>query len=344
MSEIRYDVIHDEYSLVAPERLHRPNYYAGVVEARIDETIEACPFCEGKEYLTPPEIFAIRSNKPNMPGWKVRVIPNLYKAVQIETPFGSKEAGLYEIHNGFGAHEVIIDTPRHLLRLDKMSKDEYFNWLYTLRLRLADLRNDKRMVYFSIFKNHGFSASATQVHPHTQLIALPVVPKSKLNDYNRAFDYHLRNNRSLFDSVIQRELNEAKRIIYSDDEFLVFAPFASRFAFEVSIISKQNGFVSLLDLNDKNLNNLAKLLLKIMNSLYRQLGNFDFNLIFNTPPMQKTYATERFYDRLHEFWRFQISITPRLFGLGGFEIDSCIYINPVLPEDAAGFLRRGLEE
>ncbi|WP_025270086.1 galactose-1-phosphate uridylyltransferase [Hippea sp. KM1] len=343
MSEIRYDLIHDEYALIAPERLHRPNYYAGVVETKINQTMESCPFCEGKEHLTPPEIFAIRNNKPNMPGWKVRVIPNLYKAVQIETPYGTKEAGLYELHNGFGAHEVVIDTPRHLLRLDKMSKDEYFNWLYTLRLRLADLRNDKRMVYFSIFKNQGFSASATQVHPHTQLIALPVVPKSKLEDYNRAFEYYLKNNRSLFDSVIQREQEEGRRVICSDEDFLVFAPFASRFAFEVSIISKQPHIVSLIDLSDKKLNTLARLLMRVLNAMYKQLGNFDFNLIFNTPPMQKIYSTERFFDRLGEFWRFQISITPRLFGLGGFEIDSCVYINPVLPEDAAEFLRRVFE-
>ena len=343
MSEIRFDLIHNEYALISPERLHRPNLYATVGNKSLDNRQYDCPFCEGNEHLTPPEIFAIRNNEPNKAGWKVRVIPNLYKAVQIETPFGSKEAGHYEVWNGYGAHEVIIDTPRHITKMNQLSKDEYYNWLHVLRLRVADLKNDKRMVYVTLFKNHGYYAGATQSHPHTQIIALPVLPKQKLSWFRYAFEYYKRNSRSIFDTVIEKEKSDAVRVIAENNYFIAFAPFASSFAFEVIIASKTQETSTIIDLTDKQINELAKFLRRIIRAFYNQLGDFDFNLVFGLPPLNKNYVSEEFFDKLNLFWRFHIRILPRLFSLGGFEFESGVYINPVLPEDAAAFLRDSLE-
>ena len=337
MSEIRYDLLHDEYALIAPERLHRPDCYKPPVKKPVDK--KRCPFCEGHEAMTPPEIFAIRDGgEPNTPGWKTRVVPNLYKAVQIEAAWESREVGIYDAWEGLGAHEVIIDTPRHLTRMDRWTDEEYFNWLYTLRSRINDLKNDFRLVYFSIFKNHGHYAAATQTHPHTQLIALPVVPKRKLDQLHRAHHYFLERRHNIYESVLAQELHDGERIVLESDHFVVICPFASTFAFEVIVISRESA-ESMIALNDEKLHDLSSVLKRTIDALYRELGDFDFNIIFNTPPLQKNVITESFFDTLPQMWRFGLRIVPRLFRLGGFEFGSGVIINPVAPEDAADLLR-----
>ncbi|WP_456450545.1 galactose-1-phosphate uridylyltransferase [Hydrogenimonas sp.] len=338
MSDIRYDLIHDEYALIAPERLHRPDCYRylGSME---DKKSDDCPFCPGHEAMTPPEIYAMRDNAPNTPGWKTRVVPNLYKAVQIEAAWESREVGPYLEWEGLGAHEIIVDTPRHLLRMDAWEVVEYANWLRTMRLRVNDLRNDIRLVYISLFKNHGHYGAATQAHPHTQLIALPVVPRRKLDQYRRAYRYFLQRRHNIFESVLNQERNDAVRIVGESEHFLVFCPFASTFAFEVAVLAKGEGIASIGDLDDAKMDDLAQTLKRAVDAMYGELGDFDFNLLINTPPMQKNVDTEEFFDAIPQMWRFGLRIVPRLFRMGGFELGSGVHINPVPPEEAAQLLR-----
>lgn len=338
MSEIRYDELHDDYVLIAPERLHRPD--CARVPGHSELPARKCPFCEGNEAMTPPEIFALRKKGgANRPGWKSRVVPNLYKAVRIEAPWQNHEKGPYRYWEGFGAHEVIIDTPRHLLRMDDWTPEEYFNWLFTLRSRLGDLRNDLRLVYFSLFKNHGHYAGATQSHPHSQLIALPAVPGTVLERMRRAREYRRNRGHSLFRGVLEYEEEQRERIVAENGSFVSFCPYASAFAFEVTVLARGNAVSSLIDLDDKGLRDLGEILKLSIDALYRELGDLDFNITFNTPPLQKNSATEDFFDETSEIWSLQVRIIPRLYGWGGFEIESGLRINPVPPEEAALLLR-----
>ncbi len=342
MSEIRYDPILDEYSIIAPERLHRPDCYKSKSNNR-RKKIRRCPFCVGQESMTPSEIFAIRENEPDSPGWKTRVIPNLYKAVKIEARWNRDDYGVYRVWDGFGAHEIIIDTPCHLLRMDEWSKQEYFNWLYTMRARLNDLKNDVRLVYISLFKNHGHYAASTQQHPHTQLIALPVPSIDSLKRLQHAKRFFDRHSQSIFEAVVSSEIEEKKRTVADSPSFIAFCPYASAFAFETAIFSKKP-VSDLGGFNDSDLYELASLIKKVIATLYRQLGDFSFNITLNTPPLQKNPSTEMFYNDIPKIWRFGIRIVPRLYRLGGFELDSGMQINPVVPEEAASLLRESLEE
>jgi UDPglucose--hexose-1-phosphate uridylyltransferase len=339
MSEIRHDPLHDDYVLIAPERLRRPAHFR---RERPEPPEEACPFCPGHEALAPHEIFALREpgSAPDTPGWRTRVLPNLYKAGQIEAPWESHDHGLYESWEGFGAHEVIVDTPRHLLRMDAWKPEEYHDWLLTLRARLIDLRRDLRLVHFAFFKNHGPAAGATQPHPHTQLIALPVVPRRQLVRLRRAHAYWREHGHSLFDAILEQERGEERRLIGSRGSFLAFAPYASAHPFEVTILSGRLGATSLADLGEEEIGDLSSLLQESISALYRELGEFDFNLIFETPPTQRNYATEDFFDDLGACWRFHLRILPRLYGLAGLEMASPMRINPVPPEEAAALLRQ----
>ncbi len=335
MSEIRYDLINDEYTIIAPKRLRRPDNFK--TDCSIEEIDTSnCPFCKGHENMTNKEIFSLKDIHGN---WLTRVVPNLYKAVQIELDWVNEDLGAFERWAGFGAHEVVIDTPRHLLRMDEWSIEEYKNWLITLKARLSDLRNDIRLVYFAIFKNQGKSAGATQSHPHSQIIALPIVPKNLQYKMNNAYRYYKKHGISIYQKVIYQESKMNERVIFESNSFIAIAPFASSFAFEVSIISKNRNFVSLSDLGDNNIEELANLIQKVIKSMYAQIGVFDFNIIFNTPPMQKNYATEDYFDDIAKIWRFALTITPRLYNLAGFEISSGMKINPMPPERVAKLLR-----
>jgi len=340
MSEIRYDRLHDRHVIIAPERLHRPECYTP--KKRPMHHLQKCPFCEGNEALTPPGIFAIREKGsfPNEPGWKTRVVPNLYKAVQIETP-DRHHFGMFEYHEGFGAHEIIIDTPEHRTSMTQWCEEEVVNWLKTLGARVADLRKDKRIAYISLFKNEGPEAGATQPHVHTQLIGLPIVPKRQRDYFIRAADYFHAHGKALLETIIEHEENVGERILGSAGEFTAFCPYASAFPFEVIIASKRlKAQVDTLD--EAHFAALAPLLLKILAKLEQQLGCLAFNLEVSTPPLRDENEHD-LVDRAPDICRFMIRIMPRIYRLGGFEVSTEMIINPVSPEQAAKLLRDSLD-
>lgn len=334
MSEIRYDRLHDTHVLIAPERMHRPDC---PVPLQADETtLPKCPFCEGNESMTPPEIFALRyeGSFPNEAGWRTRVIPNLYKAVQIEAAH-QHHSGMLERWEGFGAHEVIIDTVRHCTSISQWNLNEACDWLKTLRVRVADLRHDERIEYISLFKNEGYQAGSTQTHAHTQLIALPMVPK-QINDYYlQCFEHYKATGKSLMGSLIDQEEHTMERIVSQEGDFTLFCPYASAYPFEMIISSKQpHGQIDTL--NDTAIEAVSALLLRAVKKLDNQLGCSQFNLWIATPPLK---GKNDFSVPLDEAFRFSIRIMPRIYRYGGFESGSGMMINPVSPELAASLLK-----
>lgn len=337
MSNIRYDRIHDTHVIIAPERLHRPDCNIDVDDKKpVDEN---CPFCEGHESMTPPEIFSRR--KPgsftNKEGWQTRVVPNLYKAVQIEAPH-QHHYGLFEHWEGFGAHEVIIDTPEHYTSMTEWSEKAVVEWLKTLRSRVRDLRHDMRISHISLFKNEGIQAGATQAHSHTQIIGLPIIPKVEREKYQRNYEYFKQNGQSIVESVILHEEENEERIVAKHGDFTAFCPFASAYPFEVMISSKK-ALGQIDTLSDSSMETLAPLLLSTLENLKTQLGCFSFNLVITTPPLQEGTVDHGLLSCVDGASRFAIRIMPRIYKHGGFEVSSGVIINPVLPEVAAKLLR-----
>jgi len=337
MSDIRYDRLHDTHVIIAPERLHRSDHTAGMRENKKTET--KCPFCKENESMTPPEIFAIRKkgSAANQKGWKTRVVPNLYKAVQIEAPHVHHHS-TFEYWEGFGAHEVIIDTPEHHTSMIQWDKNTVINWLKTLRARVADLRHDHRIAYISLFKNEGKGAGATQMHSHTQLIGLPFIPRAEREKYEKSHAYYTHHTEALMESMIREEEKDGERIIVSKGDFTAFCPYASAYPFEV-IISSKKSLGQIDTLSDESIGDLAPLLLDTLKKMDKQLGCFDFNLSLSTPPLQEGSVGNDLLDNVDNVCRFTIRIMPRIYHYGGFEANTGIMINPVLPELAAGLLR-----
>lgn len=341
MSNIRYDRINDTHVIIAPERLHRPDCNMGVDDKKaVDEN---CPFCEGHESMTPPEIFSYRKPESfaNEEGWQTRVVPNLYKAVQIEASY-EHHYGLFEHWEGFGAHEVIIDTPEHHTSMTQWSEGAIVAWLKTLRSRVSDLRRDQRIAYISLFKNEGTQAGATQAHSHTQIIGLPIIPKVERENYQRSYEYYKENGKSIVASVIMHEEENEERIVAKHGDFTAFCPFASAYPFEVMISSKK-ALGQIDTLSDSSMETLAPLLLGTLENLKTQLGCFAFNLVITTPPLQEGTVDHELLSCVDEAYRFSIRIMPRIYKHGGFEVSTGIVINPVSPEVAAKLLRESID-
>ncbi|WP_415407875.1 UTP--glucose-1-phosphate uridylyltransferase [Sulfurovum sp. CS9] len=335
MSEIRRDRLHSQYVLIAPERMRRPDTLAVPLTKF---TLKTCPFCEGNESMTPPEIHAIRENEANATNWKVRVVPNLYKAVQIELEDHSKLTGMFESVPGVGAHEIVIDTPSHNSRMADLDTIEIRDWLSTIATRIADLRQDERLIHTSIFKNQGEHAGATQQHPHTQIIALPITPTRELNLLERHLQYYRRHGRSKVEDILENERLAEVRIISERGDFTAYCPYASAYPFEV-IIAPRRALTNLDELDRDDMLNLADLMKEIFTRLDIQLGNFDFNLAFRLAPLNINFENTPYFPHLKHFYRFTIRIMPRIYRLGGFELSTGMLINPVEPEEAAKLLR-----
>ena len=336
MSNIRTDLLNDKYVLIAPERLHRPDFYQKTPQ---EGDIKNCPFCDGHEDMTPSEIYAIRDNQPNSTGWKTRVVPNLYKAVQVELQSGSKMQGMFETIQGVGAHEVLIDSPNHDKDIVTLDTSHIELWLKSMIQRLEDLKRDRRLVHLSIFKNYGENSGATQKHPHTQIMALPIIPKNKLDFLKRNFDYYKRHGRGLVQDIVENEkISKDSRAIEEIGNFIAYCPFASSFPFEVTI-APLKGISSLELCNQEEISNLSFMIKTVFEKLHKQLGEFDYNLYFRLAPLNKNFENEEYLPHLEEIFRFTLHIIPRIYRLGGFELSTNMTVNPVSPEECARLLR-----
>src|SRR5687767_6307278 len=154
MRELRKDPVVGRWVIISTERGRRPSDFSGTVEKL---RTNPCPFCPGREDMTPPEVLAFRpgASAPNTPGWTVRVVPNKFPALQIEGSLNRRGEGLYDKMNGIGAHEVIIEGADHDTDLANMDVDHIASVLWAARERMLDLKKDRRFRYTLVFKNHG---------------------------------------------------------------------------------------------------------------------------------------------------------------------------------------------
>ncbi|MCK4299631.1 MAG: galactose-1-phosphate uridylyltransferase, partial [Planctomycetes bacterium] len=280
---------------------------------------------------TPPEIMAYRESgtAPNSPGWRVRVVPNLFPALQIEGELDKRGEGIYDRMNGIGAHEVIIETPKHALSLSALSNENVEEVLWTYRDRLVDLKKDKRFTYGMIFKNVGVAAGASLEHTHSQLIVTPTVPKIVTEEMKGAQDFYGYRGRCIFCDMVEQELSAGTRVVLEGERFVAFAPFASRFPFETWLLPKRHAS-HFENLQKLGIAELAVDLKTILAQLEKALDYPPYNYIIHTAPFDVG-------DLAHYHWH--IEIIPRLTRIAGFEWGTGFYINPVAPEDAAEYQR-----
>ncbi|HZI92875.1 MAG TPA: galactose-1-phosphate uridylyltransferase [Patescibacteria group bacterium] len=339
MSELRHDPIQHRWVIIATDRSKRPtDFLADYAEIAGGSF---CPFCPGHEDKTPPEIAAIRTDgsSPNQPGWQVRVIPNKFPALMIEGELERKGMGIYDRMRGIGAHEVIVESPDHQLSLADMPLDKFTKVIEVYRDRHDDLLRDQRFKYILIFKNHGATAGASLAHAHTQIIATPVTPRTVAVELDSARAHHHLKERCLFCDVIDQEIDEGRRVVYLDDQYIAFTPYASRFPFEIMLAPRKHRH-RLVDIGPDEVEGLARALKDVLSRLKRALKDPPYNFMFHTAPnTETTHKRTNFWTSLSFDFHWHVEILPRLTKVAGFEWGTGFYINPTAPEEAARFLK-----
>lgn len=327
MPELRKDPILGRWVIISEERKNRPC----VFETHITTTENAgcCPFCPGNESSTPPEILVYKT-KQNQ-NWQVRVVSNKYPALKIECKSELKKEGLYNFIEGVGAHEVIIETPSHTEHPADMEISELDLVFKAYKERILDLKKDPRFKYILIFKNHKTLAGATLEHPHSQLIALPMIPIRVEQEIEGAKKYSVSKNSCAFCDIIEQEKKLGKRIITENENFITLAPFASRFPYETWILPKKH-LCHFEQITEQEINRLSRIIKTYMSLLKNLLDDPPFNLMIHTSPLAEAGNS-------HFHWH--IEIFPNLAKAAGFEWGSGFYINSIPPETAAQNLRKG---
>jgi UDPglucose--hexose-1-phosphate uridylyltransferase len=329
MPELRKDPVTGRWVIISTDRQKRPNDFRFERAATIGR--EQCPFCPGHESLTPPEVMAYRQNGSarNAPGWDVRVVPNKFPALQVEGTFDRQGEGIFDRMNGIGAHEVIIETPHHDRTLAAMSEPEIERVLWAYRERMLDLKQDRRLRYILVFKNHGAAAGATLEHTHSQLIALPIVPDFVREEIDGARRHFAIKERCVFCDIVRQDVSEGRRVILENADIVALAPYAPRFAFETWLLPKRHG-ARFEEAPRHEYGSLARLLKQVLQRMDRALETPPYNLIVHTSPFSEETA---------DVYHWHVEIMPKLTRVAGFEWGTGFYINPTSPEEAARVLR-----
>jgi len=329
LPELRKDPITGRWVIISTDRGKRPMDF--LRDQVVAGDPKNCPFCPGHESKTPPELLVYGRNGggANTPGWSIRVVPNKFPALKIEGELDREGEGLFDKMNGVGAHEVIIEAPDHAASLATIPERSLEDVLWAYRDRMLDLKNDKRFRYVLIFKNHGESAGATVDHPHSQLIALPIVPRRVREEVDSSWHYYDEKERCIFCDIIRQEMDTGERVVAENDHFITMTPYASRFPFEMWLLPKVHG--SSYENNQSSMYaSLSRMMKDILMRMDATLDKPAYNFMIHTSPIG---------EEINDHYHWHVEIIPKLTKVAGFEWGTGFYINPTPPEEAARFLR-----
>jgi len=327
-SELRQDLVSGDWVAIATARARRPHAFVEKKKQAFGQLKSACPF----EALHVGALLAHARDGSvgSKSSWWVQVVANKYPA------FGKGECvvfdtvGPYQWTQGVGFHEVIV-TRDHTRSIAAMSHDEVRQIIRSYQERAEAMREDACVKYISIFHNHGRTAGASIGHPHSQMIALPVIPPDVARSMRGSAEYFRLHNACVHCAMVGYEMDAGERMIYENDHCIVVAPYASKTAFEMRIFPKKHR-ARFEEMVAEECASLADALRVSLAKLFKGLGNPDYNFFIHTAPVS---STEEFS---HYHWHMEI--VPKTAIWAGFEIGTGIEISTIAPEDAAKFLKK----
>ncbi|ALV33170.1 galactose-1-phosphate uridylyltransferase [Streptomyces sp. CdTB01] len=337
MSELRRDPFTRDWVAIAPARGERPHQMpdpAGRPLLRPSATDPACPFCPGREEATPPELWRLpsRSDTAAHADWRLRVVPNRFPVLaSVDRAARHRTAGLHTTAEGIGSHEVVIESPAHDWDMPDGDDASVSDVLRAYRARCQALR-DRRPGLVLPFRNHGAAAGTSLPHPHSQIVATPIVPARFRQLFDVARAYYDDHGSCLYVDHTAAELADGQRVIAATDHAAALSPYAARTPYETWIVPRHHQ-ASFADTSDEDLAQTAALLRRVLVALRDLLGDVPYNYALISAPNGEE-ATAYFA------WHLQIA--PRLTEPAGFELGTGISVNPLPPEQAAASLRRAM--
>lgn len=328
MPELRQNPLSKDWVIIATERAKRPHDLANKRDDRkqLPPHSATCPFCPGNEQMAPPASMQIVRDGQ----WQVRVVPNKFAALSPEGELFRRTDGLKRIVSGVGVHEVIVETPQHNLTTALLNQDDAELILQCYQERYLTISRDPRVDLITIFKNHGSSAGTSLEHPHSQLIATPIISPEIRRRMEDAMRFYDDEGQCLFCKVMAEELADGVRVVHETEHFVAFIPYASLSPFSMWIFPRRH-MASFGQIHEEEISDLSCILQNVLAKLYYGLGDPDFNYVVRSAPSENRYS---------RYYHWYVSLIPRLTKIAGFELGSGMYINVTLPEENAAFLRK----
>ncbi len=326
ISELRQDLITGDWVVIATGRARKPEDFIQNEKEKEEETGEKCFFCFPEETEQEKDVLIYADQKGD---WSLRVFPNKYPAFSRSRVPKHFEDGPFFGMDGTGYHEVIVtrDHKRHIALLNPLEVAEILD---AYQERYIDLMGKKSVNYIEIFHNHGKEAGASIAHPHSQLMAIPVISPYLKGELDGAENYYKANKECAYCIMNEWECETQKRVVFENKESVAYCPFSSRAAFEVWVVPKKHK-PYFERTTDKEKKEIAEALQFSLGKIYRALGNPAYNFYIHTSPCDgKDYP--------HYHWH--IEILPKTATWAGFELSTGIEISTIQPEVAAEYLRK----
>ncbi len=331
MSEFRQNPTTGSIVIIAPGRSSRPgsSHSPPKAEQPLARLDGGCPFCPGNE----SQLLGIvaETAADDAPGWSTRVVPNKYPAVEADAAAEPHDLA-HETLAGKGFHEVIIESPFHDADLPVMDTTQITQVIATYHQRFCELSQRPGIAAVVLFRNHGTRSGASLVHPHAQIIALPLVPPRMQAIDLWAAQQGMETGQCPMCAELAREQQSGKRLVEESAEFVALVPFAAEVPCEVWIVPQRHA-ASFADSRPEELADLGGLLRRTLQRLKAAHGDPPYSFAIESAGVGA--------DAAHLHWRLRI--VPDLINAGGFERGAGIPINPSAPEADAELLRKALD-
>lgn len=335
-SELRYNTVSRDWVVIATGRARRPDSFKKNHRFALPSLKKDCPF-ERLDSQEHPTLMMYKGRELPAPlgkgalkEWTTVSLPNKFPAFASSTEFVTRMRGPYEVTDGAGFHEVIV-TKDHKKDVPQFSQPEAEELVEIYRRRYLALKEYPFVNYISIFKNKGPAAGASVAHPHSQLMAIPILDpdiKRSLAGSKEYFEGH--ESECVHCMMLEWDLKEKSRIVFENDCMVALCPFASKVAFEIRIYPKKHS-AYFEWITQHEIPCFAEALRKVLSKLSKALNDPDYNYFIHTAPADKGS---------YDYYHWHVEILPKTSTWAGFELGTGIPISTIEPENAAAFLKK----
>ncbi|HAR95104.1 MAG TPA: hypothetical protein DCR97_03955 [Deltaproteobacteria bacterium] len=321
MAELRKDPVSGNWVVVGYERTQPVD-------------INICPFCPGNEHMTS---HVIREFRDADGAWLVRCFPAANPVFAIEVPEHKRAEGIFDKMGNVGAHEIVVEARSHTKTLSAFDEHQLSLLFDMYRERIMDLKKDKRFRYVHVFKNHGQLAGSAIFHPHSHVLATPIVPQRVAWELTNSRNHYRQKERCLFCDIIAQELRQEKRVVSVNDRFAAFTPFAPRFPFEVWIAPRRHSdsFESMTDRATQK--DFISLFLEIMKRVEKVAPSYSVSIHTSPNPTERGFIEEDV--PVSDYFHWHLEILPRDLRTSTYKREDEFYVISVTPEETAQLLK-----
>jgi UDPglucose--hexose-1-phosphate uridylyltransferase len=330
MHELRKDPLFTRWVAVL-ERSKKPGDYDFDPEVG---TEGPCMLCAGHESEAPSEVEVV-GNAENQ-GWSVRVVESPERILIPWGDLGRKGVGMYDKMNSVGADEIIIESPEHNKRPEDLGPEHFVKVIETYKKRVVAIKEDSRLRYVLVCMNSGPRAGAQYTHPHSRVVATPVIPFRLKTELDGAKEYYSYKERCLFCDIMDEEMRTGERLVRESEHFVAFCPFAPKFPFEFWVMPKRHE-CAFKEITPEEVNDLGNLMSSLLMRMRNVLGEPPFSYVIHTAPNMIPRRDQ--WHTLGDDFHWHIEVMPKLVRTSGVEAGSGFYVVSTSPEDAAGYLR-----